>query len=46
MPMEKEERVYLPLFEQHLSEEEQQRVLDGMHAAYEEDHGHHTGLDQ
>lgn len=31
--LEKEERVYLPLFEQHLSEEEQQRVLDGMHAA-------------
>jgi len=34
--LEKEERVYLPLFEQYLSEEEQQRVLDGMHAAYEE----------
>ncbi len=34
--LEKEERVYLPLFEQHLSEEAQQRVLDGMHAAYEE----------
>lgn len=33
--LEKEERVYLPLFEQHLSEEEQRRVLDGMHAAYE-----------
>lgn len=34
--LEKEERVYLPLFEQHLSEEEQQQVLEGMHAAYEE----------
>ncbi|MFQ5340379.1 MAG: hemerythrin domain-containing protein [Anaerolineae bacterium] len=34
--LEKEERVYLPLFEQYLSEEEQQLVLDGMHAAYEE----------
>ncbi len=33
--LEKEERVYLPLFERYLSEEEQQRVLDGMHAAYE-----------
>lgn len=32
--LEKEERVYLPLFEQHLAEEEQQRVLDGMHEAY------------
>lgn len=34
--LEKEERVYLPLFEQYLSDAEQQRVLDGMHAAYEE----------
>ncbi len=34
--LEKEERVYLPLFEQHLSESEQQQVLDNMHAAYEE----------
>ncbi len=34
--LEKEERVYLPLFEEYLSEEDQQRVLDGMHAAYEE----------
>ncbi len=33
--LEKEERVYLPLFEKHLSEQEQQRVLDGMHEAYE-----------
>ena len=32
--LEKEERVYLPLFEEHLTEEEQRRVLDGMHAAY------------
>lgn len=30
----KEERVYLPLFEQHLPEDQQQAVLDGMHAAY------------
>lgn len=30
----KEERVYLPLFEQYLSEDQQQAVLDGMHAAY------------
>lgn len=34
--LEKEEQVYLPLFEQHLPEAEQQRVLDGMHTAYEE----------
>lgn len=34
--LEKEERVYLPLFEQYLSEAEQQQVLDGMHATYEE----------
>ncbi len=34
--LEKEERVYLPLFEQYLSESEQQQVLDNMHAAYEE----------
>jgi hypothetical protein len=33
--LEKEERIYVPLFEEYLSEEEQQRVLDGMHAAYE-----------
>lgn len=33
--LEKEERVYLPLFEEYLPEEAQQRVLDGMHAAYE-----------
>ncbi len=35
--LEKEERLYLPLFEQYLSEAEQQQVLDGMHEAYEED---------
>jgi len=34
--LEKEERVYLPLFEQHIPDEVQQEVLDGMHAAYEE----------
>jgi hemerythrin-like domain-containing protein len=34
--VEKEERVYLPLFEQYLSELEQQQVLDNMHAAHEE----------
>ncbi|HSJ59553.1 MAG TPA: hemerythrin domain-containing protein [Anaerolineae bacterium] len=33
--LEKEERVYLPLFEEHLSDTEQERVLDGMHAAYD-----------
>ncbi len=32
--LDKEERVYLPLFEKYLSAEEQQRVLNGMH----EDH--------
>ncbi|MBI2939862.1 MAG: hemerythrin domain-containing protein [Chloroflexi bacterium] len=32
--LEKEERVYLPLFEEYLSEEQQQQVLDGMHSAY------------
>jgi hemerythrin-like domain-containing protein len=34
--LEKEERIYLPLFEQYLSEAEQQQVLDNMHATYEE----------
>jgi hemerythrin-like domain-containing protein len=29
--LDKEERVYLPLFEAHLSPEVQQRILDGMH---------------
>jgi hemerythrin-like domain-containing protein len=33
--LEKEERVYLPLFEKYLPESEQQRVLDGMHDAHE-----------
>lgn len=32
--LEKEERIYLPLLEQYLSDAEQQRVLEGMHAAY------------
>lgn len=32
--LEKEERVYLPLFEKYLSEEAQQRVLDGMHETH------------
>jgi iron-sulfur cluster repair protein YtfE (RIC family) len=31
----KEEQVYLPLFEAYLSPQEQARVLDGMHDAYE-----------
>jgi len=31
--LEKEERVYIPLFEQYLPKDEQQRVLDGMHEA-------------
>ncbi len=31
--LEKEERVYLPLFEQYVSPEDQQKVLDGMHEA-------------
>lgn len=31
--LRKEEEVYLPLFEQHVSVEAQQRILDGMHAA-------------
>lgn len=34
--LEKEERVYLPLFEKYLSEVEQQRALDGMHEAHEQ----------
>jgi len=33
----KEEQVYLPLLEQYLPIEEQQRILDGMHEAYQED---------
>lgn len=33
--LEKEERIYLPLFEQYMSEEEQRSVLEGMHSAYE-----------
>jgi uncharacterized protein (DUF2249 family)/hemerythrin-like domain-containing protein len=30
----KEEQVYLPLLEQYLPDEEQQRILEGMHEAY------------
>lgn len=33
--LEKEERIYLPLMEQHLSEDEQDRIVDRMHSAYE-----------
>lgn len=43
--LEKEERVYLPLFEQYLSVEEQRRVLDGMHEAYEVDE-HASGAER
>jgi uncharacterized protein (DUF2249 family)/hemerythrin-like domain-containing protein len=32
--LEKEERVYVPIFTRYLPEEEQRRVLDGMHEAY------------
>ena len=32
--LEKEERIYLPLLEQHLSEEEQGMILELMHSAY------------
>jgi uncharacterized protein (DUF2249 family) len=35
--LEKEERIYLPLFERYVPAAEQQRILDGMHAAYAED---------
>ena len=35
--LEKEERVYVPLFEKYLPEAEQQRILDGMHEAYNEE---------
>jgi hemerythrin-like domain-containing protein len=31
--LEKEERVYLPLFEEYLSDDEQRQVLEGMHEA-------------
>jgi uncharacterized protein (DUF2249 family)/iron-sulfur cluster repair protein YtfE (RIC family) len=33
--LDKEERVYIPLFEKYLPDEEQQRILNGMHEAYE-----------
>lgn len=32
--MQKEERVYLPLLEEHATQEQQQEVLDGMRAAH------------
>jgi uncharacterized protein (DUF2249 family)/hemerythrin-like domain-containing protein len=34
--LDKEERVYVPLFERYLTEDEQQHILDTMHEAYEE----------
>jgi uncharacterized protein (DUF2249 family) len=33
--LDKEERVYIPLFEKYLPDDEQQRILNGMHEAYE-----------
>ena len=33
--LEKEERVYLPLFERYLPASDQQRILDGLHEAYD-----------
>lgn len=41
--LEKEERVYIPLFEKYLPEGDQQRVLDGMHEAYSEEPGETGG---
>lgn len=35
MHLEKEERVYLPLMEQHLPEEEQDKIVGLMHSAYD-----------
>lgn len=35
--LEKEERVYLPLLERYLSEEEQERILEGMHRTSQEE---------
>ena len=40
--LDKEERVYIPLFEKYLPEEEQQRILNGMHEAYETPSGDGT----
>lgn len=40
--LDKEERVYIPLFEKYLPEEEQQRILNGMHEAYETTSGDGT----
>ncbi|MBF6613340.1 MAG: DUF2249 domain-containing protein [Chloroflexi bacterium] len=42
--LDKEERVYIPLFEKYLSDEEQQRILGGMHEAYETTPGNGTLL--
>ncbi len=33
--LEKEERIYLPLLEQHLSDEEQDKIVNLMHSAYD-----------
>lgn len=41
----KEEQVYLPLLEQHLPIDEQQRILAGMHAAYPADTAVKTTVD-
>lgn len=34
--LDKEERVYIPLFEKYVPVEEQERILSGMHEAYDE----------
>ena len=44
--LDKEERVYIPLFEKYLPEEEQQRILNGMHEAYETTAGDGTPTPQ
>jgi uncharacterized protein (DUF2249 family) len=41
--VDKEERAYLPLFEQHQTPEQQQHILDEMHESAEEEHADHTG---
>jgi uncharacterized protein (DUF2249 family)/iron-sulfur cluster repair protein YtfE (RIC family) len=42
--VDKEERAYLPLFEQHLPADEQQRILEEMHETADEQHaGHASG---
>jgi uncharacterized protein (DUF2249 family) len=35
--LDKEERVYIPLFEKYVLADEQARILDGMHEAYNEE---------